>query len=53
MAGTKNKENEAHHASKVLPFFIWLLRDVTLGIPGGHANFKDYLLKEVDRRYDT
>ncbi|XP_020912347.1 guanylate-binding protein 7-like [Exaiptasia diaphana] len=54
-AGTRNKD-EAHYASKVLPFFIWLLRDVTLAIPNGHASFKDYLLSEVlnkDNRNQT
>ncbi|XP_067052778.1 guanylate-binding protein 6-like, partial [Acropora muricata] len=41
------REDDTEYFHKTFPFFIWLLRDVTLGLPPDCKDIKDYFFKRV------
>ena len=41
----QNNEGELFH--RILPYFVWLLRDAMLAIPSDCTDLKDYFLKKV------
>ena len=45
--GAEASFGDADSFREVFPFFIWLLRDVTLALPRDCGDIKEYFLKKV------
>ncbi|KAJ7380879.1 hypothetical protein OS493_004462 [Desmophyllum pertusum] len=52
-AGAVSHQNDTEFYHKTFPYFIWLLRDVTLAIPSDCKDIKEYFLKKVFKEQDS